>query len=96
MVEGAGCDNKTGRYELCGIISHEGRTAEGGHYIAWVKKNGKTWYVFDDETVAEWAAVLRRITAGHLRELLGSLLQPQAWFGPGHPVGARPPGSVLA
>ena len=39
VIEGAGCDNKTGRYELFASITHQGRTAEGGHYVAWVKKD---------------------------------------------------------
>ena len=85
VIEGAGCDNKTARYELFAIITHkvippasplylrcisprwacsispsawaisplhlpcispispiithQGRTAEGGHYVAWVKKD---------------------------------------------------------
>ena len=30
------------RYELFAIITHQGRTAEGGHYVAWVKKNKAT------------------------------------------------------
>jgi ubiquitin carboxyl-terminal hydrolase 14 len=30
-------DNLTGRYELFAVITHEGRTAEGGHYVAWIK-----------------------------------------------------------
>merc|ERR1719181_188584 len=54
---GAECgDNKTARYELFAIITHQGRTAEGGHYVAWIKKDSKTWLVFDDETVAEFPA----------------------------------------
>lgn len=52
-AEGAGFDCKTGRYELFGIVTHQGRTAEGGHYVAWLKKDHKKWLVFDDETVAE-------------------------------------------
>ena len=54
---GAECgDCRTGRYELFGVITHQGRTAEGGHYVAWVKKDPKTWLVYDDETVAEISA----------------------------------------
>ena len=49
-------DCKTGRYELFGVITHQGRTADGGHYVAWIKRDAKTWLVFDDETVAEVAA----------------------------------------
>ena len=62
---GAECgDNKTGRYELFAIITHQGRTAEGGHYVGWVKKSSKKWLVFDDETVAE-------IDAERIKELYG-------------------------
>lgn len=43
--------NTTGRYELFGIITHQGRTAEGGHYVAWLKKSETEWLVYDDETV---------------------------------------------
>lgn len=49
----------TGYYELIGIISHKGRTADGGHYVGWClhqKADGKEvkddrWLCFDDETV---------------------------------------------
>ena len=57
-------DNKTGRYELFAIITHQGRTAEGGHYVAWVKQTAKKWLVFDDETVAE-------VDAERIKELYG-------------------------
>jgi len=62
---GAECnDNRTGRYELFAVITHQGRTAEGGHYVAWVKKDKKKWLVFDDETVAE-------VDAERIKELYG-------------------------
>uniref|UniRef100_A0A7S3L4I9 Ubiquitin carboxyl-terminal hydrolase n=1 Tax=Amphora coffeiformis TaxID=265554 RepID=A0A7S3L4I9_9STRA len=39
-----------GLYELFGVVTHKGRDADGGHYMAWVKhKEG--WYVFDDDEV---------------------------------------------
>ena len=64
-ADGAECgDNKTGRYELFAVITHQGRTAEGGHYVGWVKKDKKKWLVFDDETVAE-------IDAERVKELYG-------------------------
>lgn len=28
----------TGVYELVGIVSHQGRTSDGGHYVAWTKR----------------------------------------------------------
>ncbi|CCW71638.1 unnamed protein product [Phytomonas sp. Hart1] len=43
--------NGSGYYELCGVISHKGRSAESGHYIYWGKK-GSQWLVFDDDHVA--------------------------------------------
>ena len=62
---GAECgDNRTGRYELFAVITHQGRTAEGGHYVGWVKKDAKKWLVFDDETVAE-------VEADRIKELYG-------------------------
>mmetsp|Transcript_6094 Transcript_6094/g.14151 ORF Transcript_6094/g.14151 Transcript_6094/m.14151 type:complete len:525 (+) Transcript_6094:165-1739(+) len=50
----------TGYYELIAIVSHKGRTADGGHYVGWVKfkkADGKenkedTWILFDDETTS--------------------------------------------
>jgi len=49
----------TGYYELIGVVSHKGRTADGGHYVGWVKhkkadrKETKEdqWILFDDEDV---------------------------------------------
>lgn len=43
--------NTNGFYELCGVISHKGRDADGGHYVAWAKKKD-LWLVFDDANVA--------------------------------------------
>jgi len=63
-------DNLTGRYELFAIVTHEGRTAEGGHYVAWVKEADDEkgvspgWLVFDDETVA-------RVPADKIKKLHG-------------------------
>ncbi|KXS18912.1 ubiquitin carboxyl-terminal hydrolase 14 [Gonapodya prolifera JEL478] len=43
----------TGIYDLIGVVTHIGRTAEGGHYIGWVRK-GLTddWFKFDDDKVS--------------------------------------------
>lgn len=46
------------------IVTHEGRTAEGGHYVAWVKQDDGGWLVFDDETVA-------RVSADKIKKLYG-------------------------
>ena len=39
-------------YELCGIVSHKGRTGDGGHYVAWVRGPENSWIVADDENSA--------------------------------------------
>ena len=44
-------ENDTGLYELTGVISHQGRSAEGGHYVAWVKQPNGEWLLCDDEKV---------------------------------------------
>jgi ubiquitin carboxyl-terminal hydrolase 14 len=47
-------DNETGKYRLCAIITHEGYSAEGGHYTAWVRSSESEkadWFWFDDEKV---------------------------------------------
>ena len=41
----------SGMYELCAVISHKGRDAEHGHYVAWTKK-ADHWLVFDDDHVS--------------------------------------------
>ena len=46
-----GGDPISGYYELCGVVSHKGRSADHGHYVAWVRK-GDAWLLFDDEHVA--------------------------------------------
>ncbi|KAF2666395.1 cysteine proteinase [Microthyrium microscopicum] len=58
--------NHTGLYELRGIITHQGMTADSGHYTAFVKKSpvkdprtgeevedGKWWW-FNDDKVSEY------------------------------------------
>jgi len=43
--------NSTGCYELCGIITHKGKTADSGHYIGWVKEKEDRWVKYDDDEV---------------------------------------------
>ncbi|KAL4924770.1 ubiquitin-specific protease UBP6 [Aspergillus undulatus] len=53
--------NKTGLYELRGVITHQGASADSGHYTSYVKKqpsNSKEerddkWWWFNDEKVTE-------------------------------------------
>jgi hypothetical protein len=38
------------KYKLLSVVVHKG-TLNRGHYNAYIRPDGKTWYVFDDETV---------------------------------------------
>ncbi|OAD70896.1 hypothetical protein PHYBLDRAFT_187881 [Phycomyces blakesleeanus NRRL 1555(-)] len=51
LLKDVGC-NPTGQYELCAVLTHVGRSADSGHYIAWVKKAEDEWFKFDDEKVS--------------------------------------------
>ena len=31
---------ETGNYELIAVLTHQGRTSDSGHYVAWVHKKG--------------------------------------------------------
>ncbi len=42
---------EVGNYELCAVLTHKGRTADSGHYVAWVKDHGTRWHKFDDDVV---------------------------------------------
>ncbi|ORY22440.1 ubiquitin C-terminal hydrolase [Naematelia encephala] len=51
--------NPTGIYELCGVVTHKGASADSGHYIGWVRKEDtrapsgeEEWYKFDDDKVS--------------------------------------------
>lgn len=35
-------NNFQGQYELFAVVTHKGRDADGGHYMAWVKADNKT------------------------------------------------------
>jgi ubiquitin carboxyl-terminal hydrolase 14 len=50
--------NDTGVYELQAVITHQGRYADGGHYVAWVKVKDD-WLLFDDDSVSlsNWVTV---------------------------------------
>lgn len=45
-------ENDTGVYELSAVITHKGRDADGGHYVAWVKEKADSWLLFDDDKVS--------------------------------------------
>lgn len=65
LAEDAGA-SQTGLYELRGVITHQGITADSGHYTSFVKKTGKkdlatgkvkeedgNWWWFNDDKVSE-------------------------------------------
>ena len=39
-------------YELCGVLVHQGRTCDSGHYLAYVKCNGQ-WFKCNDSEVTK-------------------------------------------
>lgn len=46
-------ESEIGNYELCAVLTHKGRAADSGHYVAWVKDEGTRWHKYDDDTVTE-------------------------------------------
>jgi len=44
--------NDTGMYELYAVLTHKGRAADGGHYVAWVLESKDKWLKFDDDKVS--------------------------------------------
>ena len=65
LAEDDGC-NKSGLYELRGVVTHQGASADSGHYTSYVKKRGEVdpvsgktgdedgkWWWFNDEKVSE-------------------------------------------
>ncbi|OWA54853.1 Ubiquitin carboxyl-terminal hydrolase 14 [Hypsibius exemplaris] len=43
--------SNSGFYELQAVLTHQGRTNNSGHYVAWVRRSGDVWLKFDDEKV---------------------------------------------
>ncbi|KAI7837315.1 hypothetical protein COHA_008830 [Chlorella ohadii] len=46
---GAFAGQLTGKYELIGVLTHKGRSADSGHYVSWVKQEDGSWIQFDDD-----------------------------------------------
>lgn len=36
---------------MIAVVTHKGRSAEGGHYVGWVHKSGDDWLQYDDDIV---------------------------------------------
>ena len=47
----------TGRYDLVAVLTHKGRSADSGHYVAWARDEKdatrKRWLQYDDDDVIE-------------------------------------------
>ena len=41
-----------GRYELCGVIVHAGKSSNSGHYYSIVRRDGGHWYLCNDGSVS--------------------------------------------
>ncbi|BFG24313.1 hypothetical protein CerSpe_105860 [Prunus speciosa] len=39
----------TGIYDLVSVLTHKGRSADSGHYVAWVKQESGKWIEYDDD-----------------------------------------------
>ncbi|CAM6099251.1 unnamed protein product [Calypogeia fissa] len=48
-VVDAGEPQLTGIYDLVSVLTHKGRSADSGHYVAWVKQESDKWIEFDDD-----------------------------------------------
>ena len=48
-----GSGKATGNFQLIGLVTHKGRSAEGGHYVGWVHASGDDWIKCDDDIVTE-------------------------------------------
>ena len=46
-------ENRTGRYALYAIVTHQGRDADGGHYVAFVRQSESQddWLEYNDDKV---------------------------------------------
>ncbi len=40
---------ETGNYELIAVLTHQGRTSDSGHYVAWVHKKGGKKFIFKEK-----------------------------------------------
>ena len=64
--------NQSGLYELRGVITHQGASADSGHYTAYVKKqqrngsseDGKWWWFNDDKVTEVEAEKIETLSGG--------------------------------
>ncbi|CAK9305089.1 unnamed protein product [Gordionus sp. m RMFG-2023] len=55
--------NNSGYYDLLAVLTHQGRTSNSGHYVAWVKRND-VWMMCDDNNI-------KPVTEEHIMKLSG-------------------------
>ena len=63
----------TGRYQLIAVITHEGRSSDGGHYVGWVHKKDDKWLKYDDDEVS-------MVKTADVLDLKGGGDWPMAYF----------------
>lgn len=68
--------NVHGMYELAAVLTHVGRTADAGHYMAWVRseESADDWWKFDDDKVTA-------VKAEDVAKLNGGGRLHSAWSG---------------
>ena len=68
IVDHSARDNRTGVYELVGVLSHKGRAADSGHYVAWIRQSQdeNDWLLYDDDKVSS-------VTRDDIGKLTGAL-----------------------
>jgi len=56
----------TGVYDLFGVLTHQGRTLQGGHYVAFIRQSAdeNDWLMFNDEKVSPKNAAAVKELAG--------------------------------
>jgi ubiquitin carboxyl-terminal hydrolase 14 len=81
----------TGRYELAGVLTHKGRSADSGHYVAWVRQSDASWIQFDDEEMIPRKEEEVLALAGGGDWHMAYLLLYRAQRVPGAPAGAAAP-----
>lgn len=43
--------DSSGHYNLIGVVTHKGRSADSGHYVGWCRQKDDDWMKFDDDVV---------------------------------------------
>ncbi|KAL0010186.1 hypothetical protein SO802_005294 [Lithocarpus litseifolius] len=55
----------TGIYDLVAVLTHKGRSADSGHYVAWVKQESGKWIEFDDDNpIAQREEDITKLSGG--------------------------------